>query len=406
MKKYFLSALFIMCSVASQAQEFNRIGGPIPEGLGPSQGMSGTSISNEDGWTKLTGKTPARLLGTLIGDNTLSVRGPQDIAIYQNAAPSVVMVVSDDGPKSPTYRLGSGSYLGSNQILTNAHVVGSNSVAQILFKPQQEGVKVNPTDVVIANVVRLDKARDLALLAVNFVPPYVRPLALGDRSELQVGADVYAIGHPKSEAWTFTRGLISQIRDDYEWKDESGNHLADVIQTQTPINVGNSGGPLIGISGKLLGVNSFKTAQSEGLNFAVSVKDVGEFLKSTKGDRKLADDSSSCKAVQLYDGRNKANDGRLVQIDTNCDGRADVAVITPDDTSKPIQAFIDTNYDGKIDVTIDDFNRDNLWDVSFHDTHFNGHVDLVGFHPNGDVAPSWYEKYNASKSYTEFRAHK
>ena len=263
-------------------------------------------------------------------------------------------------------------------------------MAQILFKPQQEGVKVNPANVTIAHVVRVDRIRDLALLEVNPIPSYVQPLILGSDTELQVGADVYAIGHPTGEAWTFTRGLISQLRNDYDWKDENGKHTADVIQTQTPINVGNSGGPLIGVSGgNCWCVNSFKTPDSEGLNFAVSVKDVDDFLIPKKGDREIIGHDSSCKPVRLYDGRNKKNDGHLVQIDTNCDGRPDVAVVLPDDTTKPKQAFIDTNYDGKVDVIINDFNRDNLWDVSFHDTHLaTVRLDLVGFHPKGDVAPS------------------
>ena len=57
-------------------------------------------------------------------------------------------------------------------------------------------------------------------------------------SEAQVGADVHAIGHPQGQTWTYTKGLISQVRPDYQW----GPHKADVIQTQTPINPGNSGG--------------------------------------------------------------------------------------------------------------------------------------------------------------------
>jgi S1-C subfamily serine protease len=55
-------------------------------------------------------------------------------------------------------------------------------------------------------------------------------------SDVQVGADVHAIGHPKEQTWTYTKGLISQVRPDYEWSDGSTKRKADVIQTQTPIN--------------------------------------------------------------------------------------------------------------------------------------------------------------------------
>ena len=378
------------------------MGRPGPQGQKSPRPEIGVASWNDGTLAGFPGKTAGRMLGTPIGDSALSLRGQQDIDIYRNASPSVVIVQSDDGPTSKGYRLGSGSYIGSNQILTNAHVVGSNNQALIAFKPTQEGAKVNPTSIVAGQVLHIDRARDLALLSVSSVPAYVRPLALGNKSELQVGADVYAIGHPTGEAWTFTRGLISQLRNNYEWKDEHGQHRADVIQTQTPINVGNSGGPLIGASGKMLGVNSFKTPQSEGLNFAVSVEDVNEFLNSAT--RQAASNAPSvCKPVRLYDGRNKHDTGHLVQIDTKCRGVADMFLVTPDDVSQPIQALIDTNGDGKVDVIVDSYGRDNRWNISFWDTKFNGKIDVVGFHPDGKINPSRYEKYDANRKYAQTR---
>jgi len=392
-----LTAFLLVYPITCYAQSPNLMGGSARLGMASSQ--PSVTLPDWDNGTLagLSGKTAARVLATpILGDVGLSVRGQQDITIYQNASPSVVMVVTNDG-------LGSGSYLGSNLILTNAHVVGTNSYAGIVFKPQQEGAKINPSSVVTAKVLRIDRTRDLAVLQVNSVPAYVHPLEFGNSSEIKIGADVYAIGHPTGQFWTFTRGLISQIRKGYDWKDESGIHRADVIQTQTPINPGNSGGPLIAESGKLLGVNSFKAAQTEGVNFAVSVGDVIEFLKPSNRQAET-NNSSSCKPVRLYDGRNKENNGRVVLIDTNCDHVADIALITPDDVSQPIQALIETKYDGKIDMIVDDFNRDGLWDISFYDTQHNGTIDLVGFHPDGKMKASRYEKYNPSETYTNYLA--
>jgi S1-C subfamily serine protease len=77
--------------------------------------------------------------------------------------------------------------------------------------------------------------------------------------DIEVGADVRAIGHPKGEEWTYTKGIVSSVRPDYEWSGEPGeSHRATVIQTQTPINPGNSGGPLLSDEGKIVGVNSFR----------------------------------------------------------------------------------------------------------------------------------------------------
>ncbi len=396
--KLLIAVLFLAQPIACHAQDFSFIGRPAPEGA--TSILSHAPLADLDIGSPgaLPGKLAAKMLAVSVGDSNLNVRGAQEIEIYRNTSPSVVIVESDAG--HDMISRGSGSYIGSNQILTNAHVVGSNAVALIAFKPSREGVKVAPSNIIVAHVSQIDRNRDLALLSVNSVPAYVHPLALGSASELQVGADVYAIGHPSGEEWTFTRGLISQIRRDYDWKDKNGMHKADVIQTQTPINVGNSGGPLIGTSGNLLGVNSFKTRDSEGLNFAISIEEVAKFLKSPRTSPR---EKIACEPVQLYDGRNKENTGRIRQIDSNCDGKSDLAIVVPDDPSKPIQALFDTNYDGKIDTIVDDFNRDGLWDVSFYDSHFNGHIDVVGFHPDGQITASSYEKYDPSRVYAQYR---
>src|SRR5665213_3087757 len=269
----FLIICLLLYPATCFAQDLKIMGSHVPAAMASSQAP--VTLSNWDNGTLagLSGKTALKILATPFNNGGgLSLRGQQDISIYQNASPSVVLVVTNEG-------LGSGSYLGSNLVLTNAHVVGANSYAGVVFKPQQEGAKIYPSSVVTAKVLRIDRAHDLAVLQVNAIPAYVHPFELGNSSEIRIGADVYAIGHPTGEFWTFTRGLISQIRKDYDWKDASGLHRADVIQTQTPINPGNSGGPLISASGKLLGVNSFKTPETEGVNFAVSVEDVIAFLR-------------------------------------------------------------------------------------------------------------------------------
>ena len=123
---------------------------------------------------------------------------------------------------------------------------------------------------------------DLALIEVTEIPS--RREAAGDRrtsSAVQVGSDVHAIGHPTGESWTYTRGIVSQIRRDYEWRAERQIvHKATVIQTQTPINPGNSGGPLLDDNLEVIGINSFD-GEGEGLNFAVSAEDVKAFLART-----------------------------------------------------------------------------------------------------------------------------
>jgi S1-C subfamily serine protease len=380
-----LASLCLLQPISSSADEL--MGSPTPNAPASSPRLA--EPSDWDGATidGVSGSTIAkRLAARMAFDGTSNVRGIRDIEMFRVASPAVVIVMTNTG-------VGSGSYLGSNRILTNAHVVGNNKKVAVMFKPQQEGAKTTSADVLIGDVTRKDETRDLALVTIANPPATVRPLELGTDADIQIGADVHAIGHPTGEAWTYTKGLISQYRKGYEWKTESSQHRADVIQTQTPINPGNSGGPLIGESGKILGVNSFKM-KGENLNYAVSVGNATDFLNDSNPQASSPPVAApSCKSVKIFDGRNNSGNGQLVQIDSNCDGAADITFVTPDDRSRPIQALIDSNYDGKIDIIVEDRDRDGRWDISFHDTDFDGTIDLVGYHPDGKIAASRFVHY-------------
>jgi S1-C subfamily serine protease len=341
------------------------------------------------------GLTGGRLKHALAGHYEdralLTTRGKHDSEIYKAISPEVVIVVTENS-------LGSGSYIGSDKILTNWHVVKGSQIVGIFFKPQIEGEKPAENSLLMARVVKIDPTFDLALLQLPTRPQNLSPIKFASEADIQIGADVHAIGHPTGEAWTYTKGIISQYRRDFVWKTEGGSHKANVIQTQTPINPGNSGGPLITDDGKLVGVNSFKST-GEGLNFAVSIVDVNTFLQIAPTNTQQVKRPSSCQPVKLYDGRDSQDVARLVQYDTNCDGKADYSFVTPDDTSKSISAYIDSNFDGKIDITVDDRDRNGTWDISFHDVDFDGKIDLVGYHADGKLTPTRFVKYVAGNRY-------
>jgi Trypsin-like peptidase domain len=226
----------------------------------------------------------------------------------------------------------------------------------------------------------------------------LRGLRLGDASEIAVGMDVHAIGHPTGEAWTYTTGVISQYRQAYEWQAEGDpiKHRADIIQTQTPINPGNSGGPLLSDSSSLVGVNSFK-AGGEGLNFAVSVDEVRRFI-ARSGNRieqapKTSKSHAGCKAKELSKFRNEKNDATVVSFDMFCTGKDTGELVTPDDQSQAIFLRLDRNGDGRVDVIIFDFKRSGRWDLSFWDENFTGNWTLVGYHDDGSLKPTRFESY-------------
>jgi S1-C subfamily serine protease len=191
----------------------------------------------------LSGQTVKEALSKIYGDRgSLSSRGKHDSEIYQVASPSVAIILTDTG-------MGSGVYIGANQIVTNRHVVNAFNMVGVIFKPPIEGSDPAKSSVARAQVIKVDAIKDLALVQVSSTPSNVHALEFGSGQDARVGEDVHAIGHPTGQAWTYTKGLISQIRLNYEWETETESHRANVIQTQTPINPGNSGGPLIADNG-------------------------------------------------------------------------------------------------------------------------------------------------------------
>jgi S1-C subfamily serine protease len=329
----------------------------------------------------------------------LRLRGAREIELFRRLAPSVALIVTDEAQGSASL-IATKSIAGggrSGVLLTSAHVVGNAREVAVVFKPQKDGEKITRAHAVLGRVRKLDPVRDLALIEVENVPTYVAAIALGGMSEAQIGADVHAIGHPKGQTWTYTKGLISQIRLDYKW----GPHKVDVIQTQTPINPGNSGGPLISDGGRLIGVNFFKQ-QGEGLNFAVAISDIERFLKAAQdgayeppGAVAAATPGSArpCAPKVVYEGRGKDNRSFVRTVDMDCSGKVNAALMVPDDTSKPIEFRLDTNKDGKTDAWIVDHNRDGKWDLSYWDTDFDGKPDVLGYHPDGELKPTRMEKY-------------
>ena len=182
-------------------------------------------------------------------------------------------VVLDDSSAQSVLPMVSGDLLrGKSLIVTNFHVIESGEVPQVLFAPAN-GLDLDSGELSAASVLSTVPEKDLALLLVQGRPAHVSGVSVASVSRNNIGDDVEAVGHPKGEMWTYTRGYISQVRADYEWNyNESFTLKADVVQTQTPISTGNSGGPLFNRQGKLVGINTMVTG-GQNLNFAVSTRE-------------------------------------------------------------------------------------------------------------------------------------
>jgi len=334
----------------------------------------------------------SKLVTSLKDDVVTGTRSAKGASLFRNISPAVVLILTNDS-------IGTGSLINSSgEILTNWHVVGSNKEVGVIFKPERDTQEITKSDVRRARVIKVDEVADLALIKVLDVPKNRKPIKLGDSYEINIGADVHAIGHPRGESWTYTKGVISQYRNKYRWSggDNQKEHLADVIQTQTPINPGNSGGPLLTDNGLLIGVNSFKAGQSEGLNFAVSVDDVRQFLTRTSSrysSKVVANKKPLCEMKEVYKGKTNDGTGEIVTYDSKCSGKVDIEVIAPYDKTQAIYMRMDRNGDSKPDVVILSYKRDLKWNLSLWDENYDGAWDMVGYHPDGEAKPSRFETY-------------
>ena len=105
-----------------------------------------------------------------------------------------------------------------------------------------------------ARVVGSDPSTDLAVLKVQMSSSALTPLPLGDSDAVQVGDSVVAIGNPFGLSRTVTAGIVSALQRQITAPNEYA--IDHVIQTDAPINKGNSGGPLINARGEVIGVNA------------------------------------------------------------------------------------------------------------------------------------------------------
>lgn len=298
-------------------------------------------------------------------------RGVGGVQVYKEVSPAVVLVGTDES-------MGSGSVFNKQgNVLTNWHVINGYDRVVVFFKPQK-GAGLKKENAYTAKVIKVDEITDLALLKIEHPPDKLPVINLGLMDDVEVAQEVHAIGHPEGEIWTYTKGIISQIRPDYEWSyTDKIKHKSKVIQTQTPINPGNSGGPLLNDKAELIGINSF-AKKGEGLNFAVSVDVIKEFME--RKESRFAQRPAAQKA-SIDDPLKNA---KYYEIDLNNDGITDVIGVDLDNNKKINMYIVDLNHDKVVDYIDIDEDEDGKTDARGFDTNKNNKLDTWAYDTNGD----------------------
>lgn len=222
-----------------------------------------------------------------IGDRPPTWKAPVTLA----ACPEATLTLPKDLPTimaaTGTVRFDQGSGSGvtispDGFVLTAAHVVGAANGGTLTYRlPDGKDLP--------ATVVRTDWYQDVALLRVTADGPLV---CVAPTAETQVvGVEIYAVGSPLGEdlSQTVSKGIVSGLRKIEELR---------FIQTDAPVNPGNSGGPLVDLSGHVVGIVTFKVIRGEGLafgvpmatatdrlGFALGAKTDGDFAPGWRGRR-------------------------------------------------------------------------------------------------------------------------
>ena len=222
-----------------------------------------------------------------VGNASLQVpaaMGQTPQAIYKEDAPGVVQITATTTvpatqsdpfnifPTTPSTEqsLGSGFVIDkTGHIITNYHVISNAQRVQVSFSGQ---------DQIAATVVGKDPSTDVAVLKIDAHARALQPLQFGNSDNVAVGDAVYAIGNPFGLTRTLTSGLVSAVQRQIEAPNSL--KIDHAIQTDAAINHGNSGGPLLDVAGRVIGVTSqIQTADATqqgnvGIGFAIPINTV------------------------------------------------------------------------------------------------------------------------------------
>lgn len=205
-------------------------------------------------------------------------------------------------------------------ILTNYHVInGGNEVSVVFTNNKEEKV----------TVVGYDEYSDIAVLAVD-KSLVLSTAQIGSSNDMRIGDTTFAVGTPVDSSvysWSVTRGILSgknrMVQVD--------NYVMSVLQTDTAINSGNSGGPLCNSNGEVIGITNMKLASSqiEGMGFAIPIEDAVKNAETIISGKKI---NRPYLGVSIYDSNNYFNNNTGVYVESvEKNGPADKAGIKSGD---------------------------------------------------------------------------
>jgi S1-C subfamily serine protease len=190
--------------------------------------------------------------------------------VYQIILPSLVYIQTEKegNGKGNRYGVGSGVVINvQGDILTSLHVVEDADVIEIFFSDNSKST---------AQVISADPENDIAVLRPHTPATIIVPAVLGNPGAMRVGDEAFAIGNPLGLTASMSAGVISGFDRSIAIDEDRGQRLEGLIQFDTAVNPGNSGGPLLNREGQVVGIVTALANPSEqnffvGIGFAVPI---------------------------------------------------------------------------------------------------------------------------------------
>lgn len=209
-----------------------------------------------------------------------------DAKVYSESLHSTTWVLTKVGGKTSS---GTGVLVDAEKklVVTNYHVVGEARTA-IIFFPDFKGEKPDvsrshyvdnvKTLGIRGRVVAVDRKRDLALIQLDKIPEQANPIKLAEQSA-SPGEPVESIGNPGSSdaLWVYTSGTVRSVYKK-QFRTGAGEHEFMVVETQAPINTGDSGGPVVNGAGELVAISQAIAPNARLVSYSVDISEVRGFI--------------------------------------------------------------------------------------------------------------------------------
>jgi len=212
-----------------------------------------------------------------------------DSEMYSKTVGSTVWVITNDADNETS--TGTGVLVDAEKriVLTNAHVVGDSRSVVIFFPDTKKGDVEVKRQHYLDNVAKLgqpgrvvavDRRRDLAIIQIPKVPEGVKAIEMAESSP-KPGANVDVVGNPGGSdvLWVCTSGTVRSVYDK-KFKSNHGDHEFHVVEIQSPIKPGDSGGPVVNAEGKLVALAQSFSPQNPLVSYCVDLSEIKALIDS------------------------------------------------------------------------------------------------------------------------------